>query len=186
MPSPLQTKRCAHCGDEWNTRSKTARTCSPKCRAQLREKERGPTKGRAPREYPVELVEKVRDMYNAGHTIREIQAQVTGLKVQNLMKRHGIESRPAIKRDQERDNNSSWRGDSASYTALHLRVQVARGKPAQCDRCGTTSAGRYEWANLTGQYTDIYDYQRMCVSCHRQYDAARRRATGMRTSPTRR
>ena len=72
MPSPLQTKRCAHCGDEWNTRSKAARTCSPRCRAQLREKERGSTKGRAPREYPVELVEKVRDMYNAGHTIREI------------------------------------------------------------------------------------------------------------------
>ena len=124
MPSPLQTKSCAHCGNKWSTRSKAARTCSPKCRAQLR--------------------------------------------------------------NQERDNNSSWKGDSASYAALHLRVQVARGKPARCDRCGTTAAGRYEWANLTGQYTDIYDYQRMCVSCHQQYGAARRRATGMRTSPARR
>ena len=186
MPSPLQTKNCAHCGNKWSTRSKAARTCSPKCRSQLREKERGPTKGRAPREYPAELVEKVRAMYNAGHTISEIQAQVKGAKVQNIIKRHGIKTRPATPRDQTWDNNSAWKGDSASYAALHLRVQVARGKPTRCDRCGTTSAGRYEWANLTGKYTDINDYQRMCVYCHRQYDAARRRATGMRTSPNRR
>jgi hypothetical protein len=42
-----------------------------------------------------------------------------------------------------------------------------------------------EWANLTGNYADIDDYERMCVLCHRNFDAARRRATGRRTSPVR-
>lgn len=186
MPSPMQTKNCAHCGNEWNTRSKTARTCSPKCRAQLREKERGPTKGRAPREYPAELVEKIRSQYESGATIKEIQADTKGIKVQNVIRRYGIKTRNTAKRDQWGENNSSWKGDHAKYAALHLRVEAARGKPQQCEVCAVATPGRYEWANLTGQYTDIYDYQRMCVSCHRQYDAARRRATGMRTSPNRR
>lgn len=91
---------------------------------------------------------------------------------------------------QRKETSSEGGVDKATQFPLgrlhHVLTQVARGKPARCDRCGITSAGRYEWANLTGKYTDIYDYQRMCVSCHRQYDAARRRATGMRTSPARR
>jgi hypothetical protein len=37
-------------------------------------------------------------------------------------------------------------------------------------------ATRYEWANLTGSYGDPGDYERMCVTCHRRFDAARRKA----------
>ena len=36
------------------------------------------------------------------------------------------------------------------------------------------------------EYADVDDYARMCVSCHRHFDAARRRLTGRRTSPKRR
>jgi hypothetical protein len=38
---------------------------------------------------------------------------------------------------------------------------------------------------LTGNYADISDYARMCTSCHRSYDADRRKRTGARTSPRR-
>ena len=80
-----------------------------------------------------------------------------------------------------------WAGDRAGYQALHLRVEVARGKPSGCQRCGCEEpSARYEWANLTGNYTDINDYERMCVPCHRSFDARRRAATGERTSPVRR
>jgi len=51
-----------------------------------------------------------------------------------------------------------------------------------CQWCETTN-GRFEWANLTGDYTNVNDYDRLCVSCHRYYDAARRRLTGMSTMP---
>lgn len=142
--------------------------------------------GRKPREYPQNLVDHVRSMYEAGHTIKEIQATVKGTKVQNIIRRFGIDTRPAVKRNQYGENNDSWRGDDATYTAFHFRVQVARGRPQHCAACRDTSPGRYEWANLTGRYDDINDYQRMCVPCHRQFDAKRRNETGRRTSPVRR
>ncbi len=189
MPSPLQTKTCLHCGSEWQTRGLTARTCSPKCRAQLREREHGPTKGVPPRDYPAELVERIRHLYiDCEMTREEVQAEIGGgVKVENVMRRYGIDTRPAIPRDQRGERNALWRGDAAGYTALHLRVAAALGKPQECSRCGRSDSGtRYEWANLTGFYTEINDYQRMCVSCHRRYDAARRAQTGVRTSPVRR
>ena len=186
MPSPWRTADCAWCGNVWQTRSLTARTCSPLCRARLREQEHGPTKGSAPREYPAEVVEKVRSMYVSGSTIAEIQSELRGVKVQNIMERYGIERRTSAKRRQSGEKNHMWAGDSAGYQALHLRVYSERGAPQHCTKCGASGGGRYEWANLTGNYQDVNDYQRMCVTCHRQFDAARRRATGMRTSPTRR
>lgn len=99
-----------------------------------------------------------------------------GLKrVQISLRRYGIAPKRAIKRDQVGEKNASWRGDTAGYVALHRRVHVARGMPNVCDVCGTTDpALSYDWANLTGNYADIYDYRRMCRSCHRCYDAARR------------
>ena len=186
MPSPRRIKTCTYCNSQWATRSSTARTCSPLCRARLREQEHGSTKGASPREYPPELVRQIQSMYESGKTIREIQDRVKGAKVQNVIKRYGIETRPTIKRDQRREKNDSWKGDEATYSAFHLRVQVARGKPQKCDQCGITGPGLYEWANLTGHYEQISDYGRMCVPCHRKYDAKRRKETGRRTSPQRR
>lgn len=185
MPCKPMEKTCAFCGAAWVTRSKTARTCSPLCRARLREIEHGPTRGATPREYSTEIVSKVRAMYEAGATIAEIQAVTPGVKVQNLIKKIGIETRSAVKRNQLRENNDSWKGDSASYTAMHLRVYAQRGRPSECSRCGKSSPGRYEWANLTGDYSNVLDYARMCVPCHRKFDSQRRKETGRRTSPRR-
>lgn len=43
------------------------------------------------------------------------------------------------------------------------------GRPSQCSRCGTQTAQRYEWANVSGQYRrDAADWVRLCVSCHRK------------------
>lgn len=135
-----------------------------------------------------ELVAKVRELYEAGHTMREV-AKLTGTTVkvlQRLMPRHGITRRTAAKRDQGGERNHMWRGADAKYQALHLRVETARGKPQRCATCDTTDPNeRYEWANLSGRYEDVHDYARLCVPCHRRVDAARRAATGMRTSPPR-
>jgi hypothetical protein len=61
-----------------------------------------------------------------------------------------------------------------SLGELHRRVAKARGRPAKCERCGATDSSlRYEWANLTGNYEDISDYERMCRTCHKRYDAGR-------------
>lgn len=137
-------------------------------------------------EYPPELVARVRDLYSSGLSMRETAAAGTTVKVlQRLMPRHGIGRRPAIKRDQTGPANSSWRGDEATYGALHLRVSVARGRPQRCSGCDTEQADRYEWANMTGNYQDVHDYVRLCVPCHRRFDDARRQQTGAPTSPPR-
>lgn len=142
----------------------------------------GKGSGAKPRDYPTELVQKIRELYESGLTIAEVQAQVSGCKVQNVMVRYGIPRRPAIKRDQAGAANHMWRGDAAGYQALHLRVAAERGKPSLCSWCGQTE-GRFEWANISGRYEDTSDYERLCASCHRTYDARRRAATGRRTTP---
>lgn len=138
-----------------------------------------------PREYPVEVVELVRRMYLVdGMTVAEVQRELpAGFKAQRIIERHIPERRPAVKRNQAGAANDSWKGDAAGYAALHLRVATNRGKPSLCERCGTTE-GRFEWANLSGNYQDTNDYARMCVTCHRRFDAARRATTGRRTMPT--
>lgn len=187
MPRPWRTATCIECNRDWQTRSVEARTCSPKCRAQLREREHGPTKGAPPREYPPELVAQIRELYESGMTRQEVQETIgRGVKVENVMRRYGIQTRAAVPRDQTGPRNACWKGDNANYQALHLRVQSARGKPKHCTQCGCNdSTARYEWANLTGNYADVNDYERMCVSCHRRFDAERRARTGARTSPAR-
>lgn len=141
--------------------------------------------GKKPREYPPEIVELITGYYRSGMTVKEIiEIAPKGYKVQRILQRYLPQRRVAAKRDQSGEKNSSWKGDQAGYQALHLRVEAARGKPSECSLCDTTT-GRFEWANLTGDYTNINDYARMCIVCHRRYDLERRKATGKRTSPER-
>ena len=92
------------------------------------------------------------------------------------------ERRSTAKRNQKGAANHSWKGENAGYTALHLRVDAARGKPMRCEWCEDQTNNRYEWANLTGNYTNVWDFVRLCVSCHRTYDSKRRKETGQKTS----
>lgn len=138
-------------------------------------------RGGTPKQYPADQVSVVQALYIAGMTQAEIAAHLglTQKVIWNLMRRHGITARAAAKRDQSGPRNASWRGDDASYTALHKRVEVARGTAQRCDRCGTSDPARtYEWANLAGAYEDVADYERMCRHCHRQYDRARQGGDG--------
>ncbi len=72
--------------------------------------------------------------------------------------------------NQEGESNPAWKGDKVGYAAHHYRVQKVRGKPSQCSMCETIKAKRFEWANVTGNYNDVYDYVRLCKSCHSKFD----------------
>lgn len=137
----------------------------------------GKGSGAKPKIYPTELVLNVRRLYESGMTQAEV-GKAVGLSqrdVHKVMRRNGITARVAAKRNQAGAANHAWKGDAAGYQALHLRVANARGTPSKCARCGTTDPRCvYEWANLTGRYEDIEDYERMCRSCHRRYDVGRR------------
>jgi len=72
------------------------------------------------------------------------------------------------------ERNSAWKGDKASYSALHYRVRKERGTPSLCEQCGTTTAKRFEWAlKHDGDIKNTQDYIRMCRSCHWKYDERR-------------
>lgn len=124
-----------------------------------------------------EAVEKIRRLYvEDGMTLVEVGTAVGLSKrsVLRVMVAAGIPRRSRRKRDQSGAANPRWKGAAAKYNALHRRVEVQRGKPSRCMRCGFDDpAARYEWANLTGQYDDLSDYERMCVPCHRRFDSAR-------------
>jgi hypothetical protein len=128
--------------------------------------------GAKPKVYPAELVAEVERLYAAGHTQVEIAAMLrtTQKVIWKLMVRHGLNARVAAKRDQRGAKNLGWKGAEAGYAAAHLRVQAARGTPSLCASCGTTTAKRFEWANITGNYHDVNDYKRLCTSCHHRMD----------------
>lgn len=132
--------------------------------------------------YPLELVECVRAAYWDKNLTQEETAAALGISVHVVvlvMQRHGIPRRPAwhVRFDYSGPQNPGWKGEQATYSALHYRVYRARGLPKECSVCGTTDPSKYyDWANLSGNYADVNDYARMCRSCHIKHDRARRAA----------
>lgn len=117
-------------------------------------------------------IKKAISLYEKGHTQSEV-AHILGTTQKVIyarFKKIGYVSRKAIKRNQTRENNDSWKGSSAGYAALHYRVQKLRGLPNYCSMCETKTAKRFEWANMTGEYTNVFDYVRLCKSCHSKFD----------------
>jgi len=74
--------------------------------------------------------------------------------------------------DMTEENHPAWKGDDVGYCAKHDWVEKYLGKPTVCWSCGDEEQERYEWANKSGWYKrDLDDWIRLCVSCHRRYDA---------------
>jgi len=68
------------------------------------------------------------------------------------------------------ENNSQWKGDKVSYSALHIWVKRVFGKPVKCEKC-VNPKGRIEWANKSGNYLRLRsDWMQLCNSCHYKYD----------------
>jgi hypothetical protein len=179
-----QTKICEQCGNSWETRTAESRTCSMKCAALIREKEYAPL-GKKRREYPPEIVKRVGELHASGLARAKITEIIgPGYSVQNILRRHFSRRRergelPVINRKQVPEQHGNrWKGDEAGYKAFHVRVGDVRGKPEYCACCDISGSGYYHWANLTGNYEDVNDYIRLCVSCHVRFDNRRREQLG--------
>ena len=118
------------------------------------------------------MLNKAIKLYESGMTQQEVAKElgITQKMVWGLFRKAGYKCRVAKKRNQEGGNNASWKGDKAGYAAHHYRVQKLRGKPSMCAMCETTTAKRFEWASVTGEYNNIFDYVRLCKSCHSKFD----------------
>lgn len=135
---------------------------------------------RQPRPY---TEDEFKEKYYSGMTITEIAEffEIGRKKVQNDIKLFGVKSRKASIRNQVGKNNKNWKGDGAGYSAGHLRKTKLHGQPKKCEVCETDDPKkRYEWASMTGNYTDPDDYKRMCKSCHSKHDKKERNFKGKR------
>lgn len=70
--------------------------------------------------------------------------------------------------------NKAWKGDFASYYAMHAWVVRHKGKAKKCvDRVNGSlpCKGRFEWMNIDHKYQRILDdYIERCTRHHRKYD----------------
>ncbi len=58
------------------------------------------------------------------------------------------------------------------YVRAHELVRKNRGKAIACIN-GCLGRTMYHWANISGNYWDVSDYQNMCVPCHDKFDRTR-------------
>lgn len=68
---------------------------------------------------------------------------------------------------------SAYKGDKASYSAIHKWVYKYFGQPMECEQCGKTSKNyrHIQWANISGSYKrERSDWIRLCVWCHIERD----------------
>jgi len=116
---------------------------------------------------------EAKKLYESGLSQKEVAHEMgtTQKIIWRALKNAGVKCRVAKKRNQFGKNNDSWKGNKAGYAAFHYRVEKQRGKPKKCSMCEATSPYmKYEWANITGRYERVYDYVRLCCSCHKRVD----------------
>lgn len=73
-----------------------------------------------------------------------------------------------------REKNPGWRGDEASYNAIHRWRQRNCPKSGECAHCNKRQ--KTHWANISGEYRreDETDWLELCEDCHNKYDAEKR------------
>lgn len=125
--------------------------------------------------------DELKSLYESGLTQKQIGDRYgVGYKsVLSWMKKLGIKSRGILHIVKRGNENPQWKGDRASYAALHYRVSNLKGNPSKCEICGTEDNNRtYDWA-CVGEYVNISDYKRMCRSCHRLHDNMKKKNTSI-------
>jgi len=132
--------------------------------------------GRAPwnkgKKASKETIEKMKKYIASDITKTKISLALKGKNTGPLTEAHKDNIRKNAHRQIGIDNKN-WKGDSASYYAIHQWVRRWYGAPKICEYCNKDNlTGRYiDWANKSGNYKRIRsDWIRLCKSCHKNYD----------------
>lgn len=75
----------------------------------------------------------------------------------------------------EGEEHSNWKGDKVGYFGLHHWVYKVKGKPRYCEHCEQSDKplSSYNWANKSHRYLrQEDDWIRLCIPCHKKYDAS--------------
>lgn len=77
------------------------------------------------------------------------------------------------KGDNLADKHHAWKGDNASYYAIHIWLKNNYGKANKCDNSSCISKSkRFEWALIKfKEHSHNRDnYRMLCKPCHTRYD----------------
>lgn len=91
-------------------------------------------------------------------------------------RRHSEETKRKISETKKgviaNEKHPMWRGDNASYDAIHLWVRRNKGKAQKCNHCpATAETTKIHWANIDNKYSrNLEDYFELCAKCHWAYD----------------
>lgn len=159
MSNKVKIISCTICGNSFKSHNVNPKFCSKQCKGKAE---------RANVDFDV-----VKELYERGLTQQEVAKElgITKKIVVNVFKRNNYQCRPAVKRNQFGENNSSWKGDKVTYEAFHKRVAVKRGKADRCTNINCDGKSKvFDWANISGDYNDINDYLMLCRTCHFKMD----------------
>jgi hypothetical protein len=128
-----------------------------------------------------ETKEKISKFFKGKKLTDEVKAKLKKTNVKYwLGKKRSLETKNKLRISnsisaKRKEKNYMWKGNNIGYGQSHKRVYMERGKASFCEICGLNDPNRfYDWANLTGNYIDVYDYKPMCKSCHKLYDNKKR------------
>lgn len=98
---------------------------------------------------------------------RKCCSKECGYKIKRIFKKETLDNR---RKSFLGTNNPNWKGENASYSAIHHWIKSHKPKSKFCEYCKKTNC-RIEAANISGEYKrDINDYKWLCVYCHRLQD----------------
>ena len=114
-----------------------------------------------------------RGMLGKRHTEKTKQKMSEVKKGQKHSEETIIKMKNSAKTGKEKKN---WKGDYASYSALHKWIILWKGKLEKCEYCGKlankiNNRSNLDWANIDHTYKrNLDDYISLCKSCHKKYD----------------
>jgi hypothetical protein len=98
------------------------------------------------------------------------------MSLNRLGRKHSDETKEKMRLAQLGERGHNWLGDDVGYKAIHTWMTRHFGQPKLCEHCGTTTAKRFDWANISRKYNhDRSDWLRLCKSCHNKFDNIGRR-----------
>jgi hypothetical protein len=98
------------------------------------------------------------------------------MSLARLGRKHSDETKEKMRTTQLGERGHNWLGDDVTYIGLHTWTTRHFGRPKLCEHCGTTTAKKFHWANISRAYRrDRSDWLRLCASCHQKFDNMGRR-----------
>ena len=97
---------------------------------------------------------------------KEFREAVTKAQIGRKQSKETIEKRVAQFRSEK---SPHWKGDEASYVAIHMWLRKCFGKADHCDMCG--GGKNYHWSCRNGKPDrNLQNWWMLCVKCHKNYD----------------